>query len=137
MLSPADCRAFERDGFLIQRGAFMAEAMAAVSAVARADPEVSEARLESAKQIKLWGDLGDSVYAAVARQRGIVDPISQFLGGEVDHYHHKLIMKDADSVSAGVSTGTWEWHQDYGYWCKCTRNLTTACVPGMCLTYRL
>ena len=105
MLGPADLAAFERDGFLIQRSAFTAQQMGAVSKVARADPEVADARLESAKQIKLWGDLrDDSVYAAVARQRGIVGPVSQFLGGSgVEHYHHKLIMKDPPKLD--TSTG--------------------------------
>ena len=34
----------------------------------------------------------------------------QVLGGEVYHYHSKMIMKDA---KVG---GAWTWHQDYGYW---------------------
>ncbi len=33
-----------------------------------------------------------------------------FLGDEVYHYHHKLILKEP---RVG---GAWEWHQDYGYW---------------------
>lgn len=32
------------------------------------------------------------------------------LGGEVYHYHHKMILKEAKSG------GAWAWHQDYGYW---------------------
>ena len=34
----------------------------------------------------------------------------QILGGEVYHYHSKMILKDA---KVG---GAWTWHQDYGYW---------------------
>ena len=33
-----------------------------------------------------------------------------FLGGEVYHYHSKMILKEP---RVG---GAWEWHQDYGYW---------------------
>jgi ectoine hydroxylase-related dioxygenase (phytanoyl-CoA dioxygenase family) len=32
------------------------------------------------------------------------------LGGEVYHYHSKVIMKDPKIG------GAWAWHQDYGYW---------------------
>ena len=32
------------------------------------------------------------------------------LGGEVYHYHSKMILKDPEVG------GAWEWHQDYGYW---------------------
>ena len=37
-------------------------------------------------------------------------PSVLLLGGEVYHYHSKMIMKDA---RVG---GAWAWHQDYGYW---------------------
>jgi ectoine hydroxylase-related dioxygenase (phytanoyl-CoA dioxygenase family) len=33
-----------------------------------------------------------------------------FLGGEVYHYHSKMMLKEP---RVG---GAWEWHQDYGYW---------------------
>ena len=36
--------------------------------------------------------------------------IEKLLGGEVYHYHSKMILKDA---KVG---GAWAWHQDYGYW---------------------
>ena len=36
--------------------------------------------------------------------------MERILGGEVYHYHSKMILKDAQVG------GTWEWHQDYGYW---------------------
>ena len=110
-LAEQDAAAFARDGFLIMRGCFSAEQIAAVSTVARADPVVDAARRESAKQIQLWGYLSeDDAYSALARQRCIVAPIEQMLG-PVEHYHHKLIMKERESFEDGTSTGTWEWHQ--------------------------
>ena len=36
--------------------------------------------------------------------------MEQILGGEVYHYHSKMILKDPEIG------GAWEWHQDYGYW---------------------
>jgi ectoine hydroxylase-related dioxygenase (phytanoyl-CoA dioxygenase family) len=45
-----------------------------------------------------------------ARCERIVRSAEQILGGEVYHYHSKMIMKDP---RVG---GAWTWHQDYGYW---------------------
>ena len=133
LLTADELTAFDRDGFLLRRGAFTAEQMECVSRVARADPEVAEARGVSAKQIKLWSDVDDaSVYSAVAQQRGIVEPVSEMLGGVgVEHYHHKLIMKEQDSVSTGVSTGTWEWHQVSD--CGCAASPWPASPPVFCM----
>ena len=36
--------------------------------------------------------------------------MERLLGGEVYHYHSKMILKDP---KVG---GAWAWHQDYGYW---------------------
>ena len=40
----------------------------------------------------------------------MVNSAEKLLGGEVYHYHSKMIMKDP---KVG---GAWTWHQDYGYW---------------------
>ena len=45
-----------------------------------------------------------------ARCESVVNSAEKLLGGEVYHYHSKMIMKDA---KVG---GAWAWHQDYGYW---------------------
>ena len=45
-----------------------------------------------------------------ARCERMVRSAEKFLGGEVYHYHSKMIMKDP---RVG---GAWAWHQDYGYW---------------------
>jgi ectoine hydroxylase len=39
-----------------------------------------------------------------------VNRMEQILGGEVYHYHTKMMLKEP---RVG---GAWEWHQDYGYW---------------------
>ena len=39
-----------------------------------------------------------------------MDSVEQLLGGEVYHYHSKMVLKDA------LVGGAWAWHQDYGYW---------------------
>jgi ectoine hydroxylase-related dioxygenase (phytanoyl-CoA dioxygenase family) len=44
------------------------------------------------------------------RSERIVNAMERLLGGEVYHYHHKMILKEPRTG------GAWEWHQDYGYW---------------------
>ena len=61
-------------------------------------------------RLSLWNHPGDGIYGMFARCRQMVGGCEQILGGEVYHYHSKMIMKDA---KVG---GAWAWHQDYGYW---------------------
>jgi ectoine hydroxylase len=50
------------------------------------------------------------VYGMFAHCERLVRSGETLLGGEVYHYHSKMILKDA---KVG---GAWAWHQDYGYW---------------------
>jgi ectoine hydroxylase-related dioxygenase (phytanoyl-CoA dioxygenase family) len=61
-------------------------------------------------RLSLWNHPGDTIYGMVARCESIVNSAETLLGGEVYHYHSKMIMKDP---KVG---GAWTWHQDYGYW---------------------
>jgi ectoine hydroxylase-related dioxygenase (phytanoyl-CoA dioxygenase family) len=61
-------------------------------------------------KLSLRNDLREDIYSAIARSRRVVDAMEQLLGGEVYHYHHKMMMKEP------YVGGAWEWHQDYGYW---------------------
>ncbi len=70
----------------------------------RADGEGGTVRLA------LWNHPGEGIYGMIARCRTIVDSCEKLLGGEVYHYHSKMIMKEP---RVG---GAWAWHQDYGYW---------------------
>jgi hypothetical protein len=73
-------------------------------AYARKDAEGNLTRLS------LRNELSDDIYSAIVRCHRMVDPVEQVLGGEVYHYHHKMMLKEP---RVG---GAWEWHQDYGYW---------------------
>src|SRR5580692_7064957 len=57
-----------------------------------------------------WNNAGEDTFGLIARLPRVVDRMEAFLGGEVYHYHHKMILKEP---RVG---GAWEWHQDYGYW---------------------
>ncbi|MCX5661474.1 MAG: phytanoyl-CoA dioxygenase family protein [Planctomycetota bacterium] len=117
-LTPAQVQQFEQDGYLIVPKLFNAEEMDVLLKIAKADVALaSEANGRKDAQggvskLALRNDLGDTVYAAIVRAHRVVDPMEQLLGGEVYHFHHKMMVKEP------YVGGAWEWHQDYGYWYK-------------------
>ncbi len=66
----------------------------------------------------------DDLYGMFSRSPRIVDRMEQLLGGEVYHYHTKMMLKEP---RVG---GAWEWHQDYGYWYHngCLSPLLASCL---------
>lgn len=115
-LSPEDVARYHADGFLVQRGLLAADEVALVLEAAERD-EVLHAHAFGRDdgeggnvRLALWNHPGDDVYGAVARGARVVDRAEQLVGGEVYHYHSKLILKDPREG------GAWRWHQDYGYW---------------------
>jgi ectoine hydroxylase len=109
-------RRFREDGFFIAERLFDAEEIDLLGKIARADQRLSEqvaSRRDGqggAIRLRVENELGDDIYAAFVRCRRIVDTMERLLGGEVYHYHHKMILKEPRTG------GAWEWHQDYGYW---------------------
>lgn len=107
---------FSREGFLLQEHLFDAEEMGMLMKIAKGDQRLETEALErrdaSEGTSKLWltDVLEDDIYSAFVRCRRIVEPLEQLLGGEVYHYHHKMMLKEP------FVGGSWEWHQDYGYW---------------------
>ncbi|XP_070581924.1 L-proline trans-4-hydroxylase-like isoform X2 [Ptychodera flava] len=61
-------------------------------------------------QMCCWNHPGDDVTGMLSRSQKIAGTMEQLLGGEVYHYHTKLMMKEAHTG------GQFNWHQDYGYW---------------------
>ncbi len=112
----ADIQQFQQQGFLLARGLFQADEMALLGKYARADQQISAkatSRSDAAggtTTLSLSNDLADDLYAAVVRSRRVAGSMSKFLGDEVYHYHHKMMLKEP------YVGGAWEWHQDYGYW---------------------
>ncbi len=107
---------FRTDGFVLVKQLLSPEEAQGLSRIARADQQLEQSRYGRKDAtglpvtLALRNELSDDVYSTIARSRRIVDRMQQFLGDEVYHYHHKLILKEP---RVG---GAWEWHQDYGYW---------------------
>ncbi len=116
VLSGADLVAFDRDGYLLVRQLFDAEETSILLTYARQDPALAAgayARRDAAgneTRLALWNHAGDDLYSMFSRSPRIVDRMEGFLGGEVYHYHTKMMLKEP------FVGGAWEWHQDYGYW---------------------
>ncbi|XP_078662035.1 L-proline trans-4-hydroxylase-like isoform X2 [Branchiostoma floridae x Branchiostoma belcheri] len=61
-------------------------------------------------RLVLWNQPGNDITGVMARCEKVAGTMEKLLGGEVYHYHTKLMMKEARTGGAFV------WHQDYGYW---------------------
>jgi ectoine hydroxylase len=107
---------YQRDGFVLVKGMFDAEEIGLLRHAAKQDRELDQhsfGRVDGEGgivRLSLWNHPGDTIYGMFARCQTIVNSAEKLLGGEVYHYHSKMIMKDA---KVG---GAWAWHQDYGYW---------------------
>ena len=115
-LAAAELAAFERDGYLLLRELFSADEMDRLLAYARQDESLMASAYErkdatgQATKLALWNTPGDDLYGLFSRSPRIVDRMEQLLGGEVYHWHTKMMLKEP------FVGGAWEWHQDYGYW---------------------
>jgi ectoine hydroxylase len=116
ILTDAQREQFHHNGFLIVERLFEADEVQMLGRIARADHELAAqaaSRRDGAGgviRVSVRNELGDDIYSAFVRCRRIVETMEKLLGGEVYHYHHKMILKEP---RVG---GAWEWHQDYGYW---------------------
>jgi ectoine hydroxylase len=107
---------YERDGYVIARKMFDADEIGLLRLAAKQDRALDQHSFGRGDgeggtvRLSLWNHPGDTIYGMFARCETIVSSAERLLGGEVYHYHSKMIMKDA---KVG---GAWAWHQDYGYW---------------------
>src|SRR5262245_60691206 len=99
-LSQQQLKLFERDGFLLIEDFLDAEEVARLMSAAREDASLAENAYgvadASGRQTRLasWNHPSDDVFGALCRSRRVVDSMEQLLGGEVYHYHSKLMLKE-------------------------------------------
>jgi hypothetical protein len=115
-LSAADLRRYADAGYVLAKGFYDAEEVDLLRRSAKEDNELDKRSFGRADgeggivRLSLWNHPGDGIYGMFARGERMVRGCEALLGGEVYHYHSKMILKDA---KVG---GAWAWHQDYGYW---------------------
>ncbi|MBX7165808.1 MAG: phytanoyl-CoA dioxygenase family protein [Pirellulales bacterium] len=131
--SDAEIAQYERDGFLLVRQLFDREEMRTLLDFARNDAALQQSAYERkdatglGTRLALWNHAGDDLYGLFGRMPRIVDRAEQLLGGEVYHWHTKMMLKEP---KVG---GAWEWHQDYGYWYHnaCLYPLLLSCLVSV------
>ena len=115
-ISPTQVAEYEDRGFILVKSMLEPQEVSLLSRSAHEDRVLDQHSFGKGDgeggsiRLSLWNHPTDTVYGAIARSESIVDSAEKLLGGEVYHYHSKMIMKDA---KVG---GAWAWHQDYGYW---------------------
>lgn len=115
-LSSAEREAFWADGYFIAQGLFNSGEVDVLRDVTELVLRDDEGRLTrhdaegNLTLLSLRNSLCDDVFSATVRCERVAGSMSELLGDEVYHYHHKLMVKEP---RVG---GAWEWHQDYGYW---------------------
>jgi ectoine hydroxylase len=115
-LSSASVAEYHDRGYFIARKLFSEEEIDLLHRAAKEDHELDKRSFGRADgeggtiRLSLWNHPGDGIYGMFARSERMVRSAEKILGGEVYHYHSKMIMKDP---KVG---GAWTWHQDYGYW---------------------
>lgn len=115
-LTPQEVSQYREHGYVLVRGMFSEAEIGALQAAAKQDKALDDHAFGRADgeggvvRLSLWNHPGDGIYGMFARCRTMVESAEALLGGEVYHYHSKMIMKEP---RVG---GAWAWHQDYGYW---------------------
>ena len=115
-LSEHQLKLYEEDGYVLVKGMLEPGEIELLGRAAREDRVLDQHAYGRADgeggtiRLSLWNHPTETIYGMVARSESMVGCAEQILGGEVYHYHSKMIMKDA---KVG---GAWAWHQDYGYW---------------------
>ncbi len=114
--TPAELSRYDEDGYVLVPQLFDTDEVQKLLAFAKHDQALlagATGRKDATGQITkltLWNEAGDDLYSMFSRSPRIVDRMEQILGGEVYHYHTKMMLKEP------LVGGAWEWHQDYGYW---------------------
>lgn len=116
MITNKQLKAYKEDGYLVLKKLFDPEEISLLKQAAVADRELDRRSYGrddgegGTVRLAVWNHPGNNIYGLFARSERMVNVAEVLLGGEVYHYHSKMIFKDA---RVG---GAWTWHQDYGYW---------------------
>jgi hypothetical protein len=128
--TPEQVARFHTDGYFAVDNFLTGDEVDLLRKIAKADHQLTQQAASrgdgegGAIKLVVENDIGDDIYGAVVRSRRVVDTMEAVLGGEVYHYHHKMILKEP------FTGGAWAWHQDYGYWYNngCLFPLLASCM---------
>ncbi|XP_071111618.1 L-proline trans-4-hydroxylase-like [Haliotis cracherodii] len=109
---------FDEKGYVLIRGLLEKDELQKIQSVFEDNEEIKRNSFitddnEGRKsRVTIWSQPGNDVTGMLSRSQRIAGTCAELLGGEVYHYHSKLMMKEARTG------GRFVWHQDYGYWYK-------------------
>ena len=116
VIGAEEVKQYEEQGFVLVKGMFDGQEIGLLHRAAKEDKALDDHGYGKADgeggvvRLALWNHPGDTIYGMFARCESVVRSCEMLLGGEVYHYHSKMIMKEPRIG------GAWTWHQDYGYW---------------------
>ena len=130
LLNDDQLAAFDCDGYVLVPSLYDQEEIGALFNFARQDAGLQEdayGRRDAegnVTRLALWNHPPENLFGLFSRSPRLVRPAEQLLGGEVYHYHSKMMLKEPEVG------GAWEWHQDYGYWYHngCLEPLLLSCL---------
>src|SRR5438552_1718925 len=102
---------FHSDGFFVVERLLDTEEVDLLKTIAGADHQMQKEAATrgdgegGAIRLVVENEVRDNIYGAIVRSRRIVETMETLLGGEVYHYHHKMILKEP------YVGGAWAWHQ--------------------------
>lgn len=107
---------FHKDGYLLVENLFssaevnkMIESIEIGERIVAATREKKDSEGRVAK-LSIWHELGNDLWSSVSTCPRMVNNVRILMGEEISFFHGKVMLKEAHSG------GSWEWHQDYGYW---------------------
>ena len=115
-LSQAEISLYRADGYVRLPGFFSAAEIEPLRSACHADPTLGGALMAladsqgNAQEVVPYTELSNDLVGVIPRLERVVTAAETLLGGAPYHWHSKLSMKQPGSA------GTWDWHQDYGYW---------------------
>jgi len=116
-LTESDLTRYREDGFVVARNFLNSDEVDLLKNISKADYQIQQeaggrddGEGGSVKIAVRNGLTDNDIYSDIVRSESLVNAVEQLLEGEVYHYHHKMILKEARDG------GAWAWHQDYGYW---------------------
>src|SRR5690625_2678751 len=107
---------FQENGFLLVKSLVTKKEVDLILETAQEDQVIQQDSISrfdaegNKAKLTLWFTPGEDIYSMLSRSENMVNIVEALLGGEVAHFHSKLMQKEP---RVG---GAWEWHQDYGYW---------------------
>ncbi len=112
ILTAQQVAAYHRDGYVILKNCLTpAEVAVLLPHVDIGKPGAGFGDAGGRKaRLEFWTDTASTIWGAASTCPRIVNNVRILMGEEIAFFHGKVTLKEAQTG------GSWEWHQDYGYW---------------------